>query len=76
MASLDKATTFKDMPVPAYRISKTALNMLTVQYAHALADEGFTCLAVSPGVCTSTIYADRIPTVIRPANVDSGSERI
>lgn len=54
MASLDRAKTYSGMPVPAYRISKTALNMLTVQYAHALADEGFTCFAVSPGVRISS----------------------
>ena len=38
------------MPVPAYKISKAALNMLTLQYAQTYASEGFTFLAVSPGV--------------------------
>lgn len=38
------------MPVPAYKISKAALNMLTVQYAQAYANEGFTFMAISPGV--------------------------
>jgi NAD(P)-dependent dehydrogenase (short-subunit alcohol dehydrogenase family) len=38
---------------PAYKISKAALNMLTVQYAQQYADEGFTFLAVSPGVSIS-----------------------
>ena len=36
-------------PVPSYKISKAALNMLTVQYSMDLAPTGFTVLAVSPG---------------------------
>lgn len=39
------------MPVPAYKITKAALNMLTVQYAQAYAKEGFTFMSLSPGVC-------------------------
>lgn len=34
---------------PSYRLSKAALNMLTVQYASELAPQGFTVFAVSPG---------------------------
>lgn len=40
--------------VPAYNISKAALNMLTVQWALALAKEGFTVMAISPGVRSET----------------------
>lgn len=36
-------------PFPSYKISKAALNMLTVQYSMDLAPKGFTVLAVSPG---------------------------
>jgi NAD(P)-dependent dehydrogenase (short-subunit alcohol dehydrogenase family) len=36
-------------PVPAYKISKAALNMLTVQYASELARQNFTVFAISPG---------------------------
>ncbi|PKY02379.1 putative short chain oxidoreductase [Aspergillus campestris IBT 28561] len=79
MASLDKAQTYKDMPVPAYRISKAALNMLTVQYAHALADEGFACFAVSPGWLRTDLGgsradlsaeqgADAVLDIVREAN--------
>lgn len=39
----------KQMPVSAYMISKTALNMLTVQYANELGAKGFTVVLVSPG---------------------------
>lgn len=38
------------MPTPAYKISKAALNMLTVQYAMDFADQGFTFFAICPGV--------------------------
>lgn len=39
------------MPGPAYKITKAALNMLTAQYAHTYAKEGFVIFALSPGVC-------------------------
>ncbi|KAF9634144.1 Short-chain dehydrogenase/reductase SDR [Lasiodiplodia theobromae] len=34
---------------PAYKVSKAALNMLTVQYAHLLEKDGFTVVAITPG---------------------------
>ena len=40
----------KSLPFHAYKISKTALNMLNAQYALDHADAGFTFLCVSPGV--------------------------
>lgn len=40
----------RQLPVPAYKISKTALNALTVQYALDLEEEGFMVFALSPGV--------------------------
>lgn len=43
------------MPVPAYKISKAALNMLTLQYAQEYANEGFTFMAISPGVSLSSL---------------------
>lgn len=44
------ADAFRPLPSPAYKISKAALNMLTVQYAQQYAADGFTFLAISPGV--------------------------
>jgi NAD(P)-dependent dehydrogenase (short-subunit alcohol dehydrogenase family) len=41
------------LSTPAYKISKAALNMLTVQYAIAFAKEGFIFVPLSPGVCYS-----------------------
>ncbi|KAF3482005.1 short chain oxidoreductase [Arthroderma uncinatum] len=49
LGSMGMAPTFKPFPVPAYKVSKAALNMLTVQYAQTFADEGFTFAAISPG---------------------------
>jgi NAD(P)-dependent dehydrogenase (short-subunit alcohol dehydrogenase family) len=40
----------KFQPTPAYKVSKAALNMLTVQWAESLENDGFTVLAVCPGV--------------------------
>ena len=38
------------LPSPAYKISKVALNMLTMQYALAFAKKGFTFVALCLGV--------------------------
>ena len=40
------------LPAPAYKISKAAMNALTVQYALDYEKEGFTFMALCPGVCT------------------------
>lgn len=44
------ADAFQPLLSPAYKISKAALNMLTVQYAQQYANDGFTFLAINPGV--------------------------
>jgi len=49
LGSIDRASVYKPFPVPAYKVSKAALNMLTVQYAQAYEDEGFVFVAISPG---------------------------
>lgn len=38
------------MPAPSYKISKAAMNALTVQYALDHAKEGFSFMALCPGV--------------------------
>lgn len=53
------APALKSMLVPAYKISKAALNSLTVQYALDLEEEGFTIVPISPGV--SIPAHDHIP---------------
>jgi NAD(P)-dependent dehydrogenase (short-subunit alcohol dehydrogenase family) len=50
MGSIAMQKNFVHSPAPAYKISKAALNMLTVQYALGYADQGFTFVALSPGV--------------------------
>jgi NAD(P)-dependent dehydrogenase (short-subunit alcohol dehydrogenase family) len=62
------ADVFRRMPNPAYKISKAALNMLTIQYAKQYQDEGFTFLGISPGV--RRVIFDQYYNL---ANVDSGS---
>ncbi|GKZ35786.1 hypothetical protein AbraIFM66950_006581 [Aspergillus brasiliensis] len=47
--SMTSAREVSYAPCPAYKISKAALNALTVQYALSYEDEGFIFLAVSPG---------------------------
>lgn len=53
MGSFGLSSTFKPLPAPAYKITKAALNMLTVQYAQSYARDGFTFMAISPGVSAS-----------------------
>ena len=50
LGSFAKAELYREAPAPAYKISKAALNMLTLQYAYQYEAEGFTFLAVTPGV--------------------------
>ncbi|MCJ1436913.1 hypothetical protein MMC27_006296 [Xylographa pallens] len=49
LGSMAKAEVYKPFPVPAYKISKAALNMLTVQYAQEYEDAGFVFITISPG---------------------------
>ncbi|KAL4974615.1 hypothetical protein BDW66DRAFT_167601 [Aspergillus desertorum] len=58
-------------PTHAYKISKAAMNMMTVQYALQYADEGFTVFAVNPGWLRTALggeYAD-LP-------VETGAEQV
>ena len=50
MGSFDKAMIFAQAPNPSYKISKAALNMLTLQWAMEYKDQGFAIMAISPGV--------------------------
>lgn len=49
LGSFTMAKEFAAIPVAAYKISKAALNMLTLQYALELANGGFIVMAISPG---------------------------
>jgi len=58
MGSITGAAEFTFQSTPAYKISKAALNMMTAQYALALAGEGFIVFSIDPGV--SLLLSDRI----------------
>ncbi|KAJ4260536.1 hypothetical protein NW762_007277 [Fusarium torreyae] len=49
IGSIEWAPKYMITPTPAYKVSKAALNMLTVQWAHSFSKEGFTIVALSPG---------------------------
>ncbi len=48
----------------AYPVSKTALNMLTVQYAKALAPDGISVNAIAPGACATDFTTGVVGRVI------------
>ncbi|GME46065.1 short chain oxidoreductase [Neofusicoccum parvum] len=61
LGSITTAPTYRFHPVPAYMVSKAALNMLTVQWSLTLESEGFTVVALSPGWIKTDLggsYAD------------------
>ncbi|MCJ1404072.1 hypothetical protein MMC11_007297 [Xylographa trunciseda] len=58
LGSIARAEVYKPFPVPAYKISKAALNMLTVQYGQAYEDEGFVIVAISPGWLQTDLGGD------------------
>ncbi|KAH8807851.1 hypothetical protein F5884DRAFT_881366 [Xylogone sp. PMI_703] len=49
VGSIGLSSCFAANPFISYKVSKAALNMLTVQYAQELGPKGFTVVAVSPG---------------------------
>ncbi|KAH7411239.1 dehydrogenase [Cadophora sp. MPI-SDFR-AT-0126] len=49
LGSMTLSAMGKFQPTPAYKVSKTAVNMLTVQWAESLKSDGFTVLAICPG---------------------------
>ncbi|TQV98788.1 hypothetical protein V2A60_007511 [Cordyceps javanica] len=49
VGSIGSASKYTWLSVPAYKITKAAMNMLSVQYALEYGKENFTILSVSPG---------------------------
>ena len=63
----------KTMPFPSYKISKAALNMLTIQYSNDLEAKGFTVFCISPGWLRTDLGgagADLAPDVGAKATMD------
>ncbi|EYE92425.1 SDR family oxidoreductase [Aspergillus ruber CBS 135680] len=58
LGSIETSSHYALFPVPAYKVSKAALNMLTVQYAQSFAEQGFTFLAISPGWVRTNLGGD------------------
>ncbi|CAG8891919.1 unnamed protein product [Penicillium egyptiacum] len=71
LGSIAMADAFRPLSTPAYKISKAALNMLTVQYAQQYADEGFTFLAISPGWLRTDLGGHRADL-----SVEVGAEKV
>ncbi|KAL3481357.1 hypothetical protein BJX99DRAFT_218885 [Aspergillus californicus] len=49
LGSIGKSANYSWSSTHAYKITKAAMNMLTVQYAQEYAEEGFSIFAISPG---------------------------
>lgn len=47
---------YKQLQVPAYKITKAALSMLTVQYALEAEEKGVTVFQLSPGVSQPFVF--------------------
>ncbi|MGI5225276.1 SDR family NAD(P)-dependent oxidoreductase [Actinoallomurus sp. CA-142502] len=60
----------------AYRSSKTALNALTVLYAHSLADDGFKVNALAPGLRRTDLNATAVASDGDPAEAAEGAVRL
>lgn len=58
MGSVAWADRYGWAPTYAYKITKAAMSMLTVQYAMEYKKEGFTFLALSPGVSITLVFDD------------------
>src|SRR5205807_7581495 len=60
----------------AYRSSKTALNALTVFYAHNLADDGIKVNALAPGLRRTDLNASAAASDGDPAEAAAGAVRL
>jgi NAD(P)-dependent dehydrogenase (short-subunit alcohol dehydrogenase family) len=60
----------------AYRSSKTALNALTVHYAHALADDGIKVNALAPGIRRTGLNPTAAANGGDPAEAAAGAVRL
>ncbi|KAF2496703.1 putative short chain oxidoreductase [Lophium mytilinum] len=58
LGSIAHAATYRQMPAPAYAVTKAALNMLTVQYSLGYEDQGFTFIALTPGWLKTDLGGD------------------
>lgn len=59
------APQFQKMLTPSYKITKAALNAMTAEYGLTFAKEGFTFVAVSPGVSTSPCHESGCSVLVK-----------
>ncbi|KAF9630224.1 putative short chain oxidoreductase protein [Lasiodiplodia theobromae] len=59
LGSIQMVSALKSMLVPAYKISKAAVNSLTVQYALELEKDGFTVVPISPGYAKTDLSGNQ-----------------
>ncbi|KAL4912431.1 hypothetical protein BDW62DRAFT_216311 [Aspergillus aurantiobrunneus] len=71
LGSISLAPNFSFSPAYAYKISKAALNMLTVQYAQDYKEEGFSVFAISPGWLRTDIGGD-----MADLSVETGAQAV
>ncbi len=69
----DRESRFAVGAMPAYRSSKTALNALTVFYAHSLAEDGVKVNALAPGVRRTDLTARAAASDGDPAEAAAGA---
>ncbi|KAI9709854.1 MAG: hypothetical protein M1828_002349 [Chrysothrix sp. TS-e1954] len=74
LASMAHAARFMIAPTPGYKVTKAALNMLTVQYALEFEKDGFTVVALSPGVSQPQWRGEYSLTSMQWIKTDLGSE--
>ena len=73
-ANTDPASTFYDFKIPAYNISKTAVNAWTVHLAYELRDTGFKVNAAHPGFVKTDLHGVDAP--MSPAEGAATSVRL
>ncbi|KAF7561809.1 hypothetical protein G7046_g2352 [Stylonectria norvegica] len=59
LGSIAQVQNYAQAPTPAYKITKSALNMLTVQWSLEYGPKGFTVVAISPGWLRTDLGSDQ-----------------
>ncbi|KAA8567248.1 hypothetical protein EYC84_010286 [Monilinia fructicola] len=76
LASITLANYAVALPAPAYKISKAAMNALTVQYALEYEKEGFTIFSLSPGWLRTDLGGEQGELTLERNRMDSSQRFI
>jgi NAD(P)-dependent dehydrogenase (short-subunit alcohol dehydrogenase family) len=60
VGSITRQPRYKDFPAAAYKVTKAALNMLTVVWSQELDKEGFTIISQNPGVSCAYLVIEML----------------